>query len=81
MKKQLVRQVLFLSVALAIGLFALSQALHEDVYASGECSTECVCNGVCAGYTGTKSCTDDELCNGQSGSPTNCAEYCAITRH
>lgn len=71
---------IFLGMALIVALFALSQALHEEVYAAGECSVYCVCEPVCAGYVGSKTCFDNENCNGQPGNPHNCTEYCAITK-
>jgi len=76
MKTQRFVQVLFLGMALLIGVFALTQALHEEAYAGGECSVYCVCDPGC-GFAQTHfSCFDDEICGGTSGNPSTCDEYC-----
>lgn len=77
MKTQRFAQVLFLGLAMLIGVFALSQAFHEVSYAGGECSVYCVCHPGCGlAEHPNQPCFDNEVCGGGAGNPGTCGDYC-----
>lgn len=76
MKTQRFVQVLFLGMAMLIGVFALTQALHEEAYAGGECSVYCVCDPGCGIPDESFACFDNEFCGGGPGNPSTCDEFC-----
>ena len=74
--KQNLAQILFLGVAFVLAITALTLALREEAFAGPICPNS-ACAPTCSIGSSTQCVSTGVLCDGHSGNPATCAEYCA----